>query len=294
MRRVSSRRSARRPPKGRGSPYRGLELANWQQKTRRLVARHPLFSNQALLLKHVGRAWQAVWGTTIAVGSGSVTFRQLDPPAQVVGAFFEPVFTHLLSAAGPWRGVQAKHDKDAVYIPNDHFSFEVKTSGQGSGEVYGNRSFGKSSAAGRKNKSGYYMCVSFLGEAIIKLLVGWIDEEDWQSQKAESGQQARLPSHVYDHQLLSIPIPPKWLTQMPVGGAAGIGKAREEVLVGGGLRTMADVRSVLSRAKITPASASKRNRAELGSALTMLSPEQVEAVRVVIGSTEFRKAYGIR
>ena len=68
-----------------------------------------------------------------------------------------------------WRGEKSGADKDIVYIPNELYSIELKTSSS-KGNIFGNRSYAQPETAGKKSKSGYYLTVNFgkfAGDAAI-------------------------------------------------------------------------------------------------------------------------------
>jgi len=97
-----------------------------------------------------------------------------------------------------------------VYIPNDNYSTEVKTSSNPS-HIYGNRSYAQASTKGKKAKSGYYLAVNFEKFSDTKhhpnvLLVrfGWLDSDDWIGQTSATGQQSRLPTEVENNKLLEL------------------------------------------------------------------------------------------
>ncbi len=102
---------------------------------------------------------------------------------------------------GIWRAEQNANDKDLVYIPNNKYSIEIKTSSS-TGKIYGNRSYAQEAQTDKKNKSGYYLAINFekfQSEKLPKITLirfGWIDHEDWMGQKAATGQQSRLKSNV--------------------------------------------------------------------------------------------------
>ena len=109
-----------------------------------------------------------------------------------------------------WRGEGSSGDKDIVYIPDDKFSIEVKTSSSPS-HIFGNRSYAQGTTTQKKEKAGYYLAVNFQKFSVIVkkpniLLVrfGWLDSTDWIGQRAATGQQSRLPPEVESYKLLEI------------------------------------------------------------------------------------------
>ncbi|MFO0408550.1 MAG: ScaI family restriction endonuclease, partial [Dolichospermum sp.] len=122
-----------------------------------------------------------------------------------------------------WRREKDTTEKDLVYIPNDNFSIEIKTSSSPR-NIFGNRSYAQKSTTGKtkKSKSGYYLVINFekiekkrqqidnlsLVNPKIKLVrFGWIDEEDWQGQESETGQQSSISPDVKKFKLIQLPLP---------------------------------------------------------------------------------------
>jgi hypothetical protein len=111
-----------------------------------------------------------------------------------------------------WRRNAIASEKDLVYIPDDTFSIEIKTSSS-SRSIYGNRSYAQVGQSSRKAKSGYYLAINFqkfssklLRPTITTVRFGWLDHEDWQGQTAATGQQARLSPAVERYKLLKLPL----------------------------------------------------------------------------------------
>jgi hypothetical protein len=109
-----------------------------------------------------------------------------------------------------WRGEVNASDKDIVYIPDDSFSIEVKTSSNPN-HIYGNRSYAQATTKRKKAKSGYYLAVNFekfsssKHDPKIRLIrFGWLDSDDWIGQKAATGRQSRLPPEVENNKLLEL------------------------------------------------------------------------------------------
>jgi hypothetical protein len=103
-------------------------------------------------------------------------------------------------------------EKDLVYVADDTFSIEVKSSSS-VGRIYGNRSYAQHSNKTKKSKTGYYLAINFqkfpVSSAlprITQVRFGWLDHEDWQGQTAATGQQARLSPDVERNKLLPLPL----------------------------------------------------------------------------------------
>ncbi|KKS53288.1 MAG: NmeSIR protein [Parcubacteria group bacterium GW2011_GWA2_42_28] len=110
-----------------------------------------------------------------------------------------------------WSKEKQAHDKDLVYVPNNTFSIEIKTSSNPN-NIFSNRSYAQKVVKGKKNKSGYYLAVNFEKcdddvcpkPRIVKIRFGWLDHGDWIGQTATSGQQARLSPAVKKFKLFEI------------------------------------------------------------------------------------------
>ncbi|MFM6220227.1 MAG: ScaI family restriction endonuclease, partial [Dolichospermum sp.] len=142
------------------------------------------------------------------------------PSPQIIGSLLHELIPLELSGKYPqlWRREKDTTEKDLVYIPNDNFSIEIKTSSSPR-NIFGNRSYAQKSTTGKtkKSKSGYYLVINFekienkrqqidnlsLVNPKIKLVrFGWIDQEDWQGQESETGQQASISPDVKKFKLI--------------------------------------------------------------------------------------------
>jgi hypothetical protein len=233
--------SQKRRPKKKtrnGSPYTGIPNQKWLKTTYQLVSQHPILGSKNLL-HAIDSSWAAVWNTSIGQEDLVIRFRDLSPRAQIVGDFFENVLALQLSRSGAWRRGSSK-EKDLVFLgtcrTSGEFDFEIKTSGQATGKIYGNRSYAQPGENGaidsdaRKKRSGYYLCVNFWKDAIYRIRVGWIDPGDWEPQKSPTGQMAGLKEHVYRYKLINVPGP--YYLEAPVFVLNGIGgKSINELLL---------------------------------------------------------------
>jgi hypothetical protein len=111
-----------------------------------------------------------------------------------------------------WRRERLSTEKDLVYIPDEAFSVEIKTSSS-KRNIYGNRSYAQVGGTSKKSKSGYYLAINFekfsskvTKPEITLVRFGWLDQEDWIGQVAATGQQARLSPIVERNKLLVLPI----------------------------------------------------------------------------------------
>lgn len=210
--------------------------------TRRLVGEHPLSLEQikAACLS----AWQLVWRTTIGEPPLAIRLAELVVPASVVGYFFEVLLAEHLADQFPgvWRRNNSKDEMDVVYLADPGKSFEVKTSGQLAFKIFGNRSYGQKPEDGdepKKEKSGYYATVNFVGQVITLIRFGWIDAVDWKPQASARGQAATLPDGVYNYKLL--PIAGTYRRGGPVGLLDHVGPVMAAELDELGIKTIGDL-----------------------------------------------------
>nr|WP_299038637.1 ScaI family restriction endonuclease [uncultured Psychrobacter sp.] len=186
------------------SPYANQPKENWKNITQRLVNEYPISTQEILEIATL--AWNNIWNTSIG---GHISINEVGLTASNIGNFFQQLYIHELVLRHPnqWREQSNKSDKDIVYISNNYFSTEMKTSGQAGYYLYGNRSTSQEvsqRATSGKDKSGYYITLNFHGQAMTRLRIGWIDENDWLGQSSQTGQSATLSSEVYEHKLIDI------------------------------------------------------------------------------------------
>ena len=186
------------------SPYSGKPIEEWKDITIDLVDKYPLSKSE--LLEVAMTSWDRLWSTNVG---GHINIREADLPSTVVGYFFQKLFTYELANRYPdiWKGEEIKSDKDLVNMQDDYFSSEMKSSGQMGYKLFGNRSYNqqtKSNSTSGKDKSGYYITINFSGQILTLLRIGWIDQDDWIAQGAETGQAAKLRPDVYTYKLIEI------------------------------------------------------------------------------------------
>lgn len=194
------------------SPYEGQPESQWEMITKKLVTDYPLDVND--LVDAVLEAWDGIFKTKIAdeLQIGVDIF----PSPQILGNYLHELIPIMLERKfpGSWSRDIEKKDKDLVYLPNSHYSTEIKTSSNPN-NIFGNASYGQedSSNASSKSKDGYYIGVNFekFNQApkgkmprIRKIRLGWLDHKDWHSQAASSGQAATISATVRDKKLLLI------------------------------------------------------------------------------------------
>lgn len=226
--------------------YIGEPSELWRAETKRRIGLHPVLGKSEDLLRWIDEAWCAVWGTKVGDGTLSVPFYELEPRAQIVGDFFESVLALRLSQVGTWRRGSSK-EKDLIFTGNDtgESDFEIKTSGQVTGRIYGNRSYAQPGEDGtvdsqsRKKRSGYYLCVNFWEQSIYQVRVGWLDAEDWEPQKSPTGQMAGLKDYVYKFKLLLVP--GNYFLSTPIRVLDGLGETTCAELDNACLKTVEDI-----------------------------------------------------
>lgn len=241
------------------SPYFGRAVAEWPSITRDLLNAHPLTLEQILTAALV--SWERLWSTRVGDADLGFPFSDVNPPATVVGYFFEKIFAKELAARlpGMWRGGEGS-EKDLHCITNEAMSVEMKASGQLGYKIYGNRSYGQKTEnveAAKKDKSGYYITINFHGQALTLLRFGWIDADDWQSQKAATGQMAGLGDDVYNYKLVTIP--GRHMLNGPVQLLDGVGPKAAAELSAAGLATIGQ----LITANVVPAKYERLRRTAL-------------------------------
>lgn len=204
------------------SPYANQPVNNWRNITNNLVDQYPISTKEILEIATI--SWSRLWETVVG---GRINISEVELPATVVGYFFQKLFSHELANRYPleWRGEKSKSDKDLVNIVNPHFSTEMKSSGQLGYYLFGNRSYNQQSEISGfsgKDKSGFYITLNFYGQAMTLLRLGWIDQDDWIPQGAQTGQAAILKQDVYEHKF--VPIVGSYMKQSPILLLKGIGK----------------------------------------------------------------------
>lgn len=180
------------------SPYSGVASKDWEAKTQNLIESHPLKKKE--LVEIILTSWKSIFSSSI--GRYKIG-KDFFPKPQIMGFFLHELMTLEFERRYPkqWRGDKSKTDKDLVYIPNDSFSIEIKTSSSRN-KIYANRSYAQQSTDAKKTKSGYYTAINFEGfkispkklvqAKIVLIRFGWLDHSDWVGQASPTGQQASL------------------------------------------------------------------------------------------------------
>ena len=191
------------------SPYKNIQQEDWKIVTQSLLDEHPLDEEE--IVEIVLSCWKSIFDSSFGKKEFKVG-QDILPKPQIMGFFLHELIP--LELVGRyqdvWRGDEDSHDKDCEFKDDSKYSFEIKTSSNPK-RIFGNRSYAQSSSTNKKSKDGYYLTVNFekftkviLNPEILIIRFGWIDSTDWVGQKAPTGQQARLPSEVYEGKLKTI------------------------------------------------------------------------------------------
>lgn len=192
------------------SPYYGKNIEDWIAITEKLIADHPLSTND--IVSCCIAAWEDIYFSKI--GRNGITIgKDIFVKPQIIGALLHELIPAEIVATHPgkWKREQEIDEKDIVYIPDNKYSIELKTSSNAA-RVFGNRSYAQAPSANKKSKDGYYITVNFeqikeVSDKIPEITVirfGWLDHTDWIAQKSESGQQARLSTDTYKYKLKTL------------------------------------------------------------------------------------------
>jgi len=191
------------------SPYKGLHPEKWLDVTQQLVKSHPL--KAAEIVDVVLATWESIFASKLGASAFHIG-KDIFPKPQIMGYFLHELIPLELATRHPktWRGERTACDKDIVYIPDDQYSIEVKTSSNPR-HIFGNRSYAQEATQNKKVKSGYYLAINFEKFSggskrpnILLVRFGWLDASDWIGQKAATGQQSRLPTEVENNKLLEL------------------------------------------------------------------------------------------
>lgn len=189
-------------------PYTGLPQDKWGATTRRLIDAHPLKAKE--IVEVVLLCWDSIFESRITP-QGFQIGTHIFPKPQIMGFFLHELVPLEFATRYPkhWRGEATASDKDLVFIPDNKFSVEIKTSSHAS-QIYGNRSYAQEASDGKKSKSGYYLAINFekfvagrtARPRIRRIRFGWLDHGDWIGQAAATGQQAHLDPFTEQNKLV--------------------------------------------------------------------------------------------
>ncbi|NAS97442.1 ScaI family restriction endonuclease [Pseudomonas syringae pv. actinidifoliorum] len=192
------------------TPYKDRPVEEWTAITEELIAAHPLTEEQ--IVQYCLTAWDDIYHSKIGRKNFKIGEDIFVRP-QIIGALLHELIPAEIMANNPnlWQREQKVGDKDVVYLPNDFYSFELKTSSS-SMNIYGNRSYAQAPKANKKSKDGYYLTINFeqikvrseILPAITVIRFGWLDHTDWIGQTADTGQQARLGPETYKYKFKTL------------------------------------------------------------------------------------------
>lgn len=190
------------------SPYDVHPVADWKAITEDLVKGNPLFGDEIRTL--VTSAWEDVFKSQIG-SKGLKIGVDIFPSGQVMGSLLHELIPREFADAHPilWRPEDASTDKDLVFIPDDKFSIELKTSSDPN-QIRGNKSYAQTATAAKKLKDGYYLAVNYEkfepGKLpnIKKIRFGWLDQSDWQTGSSTTGQGATVNAIAKKHKLIDL------------------------------------------------------------------------------------------
>jgi hypothetical protein len=178
--------------------YSGIPMKKWAEKTKELVAAHPLKGKEIVEVAIL--SWEAIFQSKIGP-HGFQIGKNLFPKPQIMGFLLHELIPLEFTARYPreWRGDETSGEKDLVCLADPRFSVEIKTSSHPR-QIFGNRSYAQKAGRSKKIKDGYYLAINFekfnkhkkSRPNIIRIRFGWLDHTDWIGQTAATGQQARL------------------------------------------------------------------------------------------------------
>jgi hypothetical protein len=192
------------------SPYFGLGVEQWEQVTQDLLKKHPLDTDE--IVDVVLQSWGDIFNSKLGPKEFQIG-RDIYPQPQIMAFLLHELIPLELESrhSKEWRRDQFGTDKDLVYVADEQFSIEIKTSSSANG-IFGNRSYAQPTQADKKSKSGYYLAVNFDGFSggetvhprIRKIRFGWLDHSDWKGQAAQSGQAATPSKEAKAHKLVTL------------------------------------------------------------------------------------------
>jgi hypothetical protein len=195
----------------RASPYTGLHLSDWLERTNELLSAYPVSREEVVEI--VLAEWDSIFVSRI--GRQKLRIGQdLFPSAQIIGYLMHELVAHAFQAKYPdvWRRDAAGDEKDLVNVVDNYFSTEIKASSHPN-RLFGNRSYAQPGTVSRKLKTGFFLTVNFERWRDIApsrlprvriIRLGWLDHTDWIGQRAASGQQARINRDAYGRKLIEI------------------------------------------------------------------------------------------
>ena len=184
------------------SPYKDVDVKDWQMVTEKLVKKHPL---SPVIVDMCQKSWQSILNGKINTYL-NMKIGEMNISPQAIGALLHDVIPAYIAkhVSGFRKGVGK--EKDIVCESDDCFSLELKTSSSQK-SIFGNRSYAKSETG--KSKSGYCLTVNFekisrTNPRILRIQFGWLDHSDWVPQQSETGQQASLTKEAKENKMLTL------------------------------------------------------------------------------------------
>lgn len=172
------------------SPYQNKKPSQWLSVTKALLNKHPLATKE--IKDVVLQSWTDIFRSKIG-RRGYKIGKDIYPKPQILGFFLHELIPLEFERRypGKWRREVSARDKDLIYMPDDNFSIEIKTSSNPS-SIFGNRSYAQETTNGKKGKSGYYLAINLEkctetcpNPKILKIRFGWLDHEDWMGKKPQ-------------------------------------------------------------------------------------------------------------
>jgi hypothetical protein len=182
------------------------DASRWSKTTDKLLASYPLAMSD--LVKVVLASWEDIFHSRIGSRNYQIG-NDVWPEPQIMGFLLHELVPLNLanSYPGKWQRCREAAQCDAVYMPDDDRSFEIKTSSSRNG-IFGNRSYAHLSDAAKKRRGSFFLAINFgkfdVGgprPEISLIRFGWLGSGDWVGQKAESGQQAHLTKEAKAYKL---------------------------------------------------------------------------------------------
>jgi hypothetical protein len=186
-------------------PY-PADVRKWPSVTDRLLRQFPVAADE--LVKVVLASWEDIFHSRIG-GRGYQIGREIWPEPQIMGFLLHELIPLNLAGAYPgiWRRGAADNECDAVYIPGDDWSFEIKTSSSRTG-IFGNRSYTYVAEGATKRRGSFFLAVNFgkfgpdnVRPEVTLVRLGFLSASDWVGQRSESGQQAHLTKEARAYKL---------------------------------------------------------------------------------------------
>jgi hypothetical protein len=186
-----------------------LPIPDLKSATEKLLEKYPLTKNE--IVSVVFKSWEDIFKSKIGPQNYKIG-KDILPQPQIMGFLLHELIPLNLASMNPkkWKTGAASSEFDACYIPNDEFSFEIKTSSSDSG-IFGNRSYAHISESSKKRRGGFILAVNFekfipgqKNQEIKLIRFGWLDSTDWVGQKSESGQQSHLKKDAIKYKLITL------------------------------------------------------------------------------------------